>query len=1101
MSWIADLHIHSHFSMATSKDCTPASLWRWAGLKGVSLIGAGDFTHPGWRRELRETLVPAEPGFYKLPAEPSAEIPRQPEVRFVISGEISTIYKKNGQTRKVHHLIILPSLEAADRVSDRLEAMGMNLRSDGRPILGLDSYRLLEILLETAPEAIYIPAHIWTPHFSVFGSKSGFDDFYECYEDLSGAIDALETGLSSDPAMNWRWSALDRFKLVSNSDAHNPQNLAREANLFEAEFSYRGLQNALKGNGVDRLTGTIEFFPEEGKYHLDGHRGCQLCWEPAETIGAGGICPKCGKPITVGVLHRVVQLADRDRGFRPPGSRPYQSLAPLRQIIGDCLNLGVSSNKVEQLYFSLLRRFGPELVILREIATGELETVAGPLLATAVERIRKGELEIRPGYDGEYGVISIFTEAERQALQGQNGLFDFSLPRKKQRKLISEEAAAVLESRKRTAPETAGFQLSDEQQRIIHSTARFISVVAGPGAGKTRTLVEKIAYLTEKAGVNPGEITAVTFTNRAAGEIRDRLLQLFGAERKKVRQINLGTFHSLAWRILKQNPTGFTPDLLDQTEAKEIIEEILRENKIPRTAREAALAITIAKNSRFGSIAAGSNLDPRLELVYRLYQERLKFYRKWDFDDLIPKTVELWREAPPWLAPPRKSFQYLLIDEFQDLNPAQYELVKYWADECRQLMVIGDPNQSIYGFRGADGGYFERLVADYPETVAFRLTYNYRSPAPVIAAANALIAPEFRQNAAARDNSVSRKLYWIEAATEKNACRALVGEISNLLGGSTMLSAHGQAGKLKQNPNGERSFSLSEIAVLYRAGRQAAALEEALTIDGLPYRVVGRTGALESPMVKETLAFFRYLYHPDDRYLLRTVWRQSCWGLTPGELEKVNRLIYQESATLCPADWVNDPEIVREPGLARKIAELNQVVRYYQDRLQLKSTELLEDWMFRRGLAGVLELQQLLKISENYQDISGMLKALPLAEEADIIRYGRKVTGTEAITLSTIHAAKGLEFPAVFIYGVEEGLIPIDRALTGEALMEEERLFYVAVTRAQFNLYLINSQLRFQNGAVGPVEVSRFLRKIPPGLLEKREVKRESLHHKQLELF
>ena len=399
--------------MATSKLCDPVNLHRWAGLKGITLVGTGDFTHGGWRRELRENLVEAEPGFYRLRKEHQPEIPDQPDARFMISGEISSIYKKNGRTRKVHNLILLPSLEAADALSAKLESLGMNLHSDGRPILGLDSYRLFQMTLDVCPEAIFIPAHIWTPHFSVFGSNSGFDLIEECYEDLTPCISALETGLSSDPAMNWQWSALDRFRLISNSDAHNPQNLGREATVFEAELSYQGLRKALQGDATDRLAGTVEFFPEEGKYHYDGHRNCGISFTPEQTAQHNGLCPVCGKKVTVGVFNRITALADRPLGFQPEGAQPFQRLIPLKEIIGDVYNVGVNTRKVDTVYWALLREFGPELVILRDTDIERL-TQFDSAIGMAISRLRNGQVSIIPGYDGQYGVISVISEEERK---------------------------------------------------------------------------------------------------------------------------------------------------------------------------------------------------------------------------------------------------------------------------------------------------------------------------------------------------------------------------------------------------------------------------------------------------------------------------------------------------------------------------------------------------------------------------------------------------------------------------------------------------------------------------------------------------------------
>lgn len=407
MVWVADLHIHSHYSMATSKECDLEHLYLWAACKGISLLGTGDFTHPGWRRELESQLEPAEPGFYRLKKTPTVSIPNAPEVRFIVSGEISTIYKKDGRTRKVHHLILLPSLADAVAVSSRLETMGLNIKSDGRPILGLDSYRLFELVLEIAPEALLIPAHIWTPHFSVFGSNSGFDTIEECYGDLTQYIYALETGLSSDPPMNWRWSALDRFTLVSNSDAHNPRNLAREANLFAGVFSYQGVKQALQDPESGDFAGTLEFFPEEGKYHYDGHRNCQVCWRPEETMSQSGKCPVCGRKVTVGVLHRIATLADRPAGYRPAGAKAFQSLIPLVEIIGSALDKGITSKRVKQQYDELLLNLGPELAILRETPVAEIARVAGLPVSEGIQRLRTGKVNIQPGYDGAYGVVSL----------------------------------------------------------------------------------------------------------------------------------------------------------------------------------------------------------------------------------------------------------------------------------------------------------------------------------------------------------------------------------------------------------------------------------------------------------------------------------------------------------------------------------------------------------------------------------------------------------------------------------------------------------------------------------------------------------------------
>ncbi len=410
--YIADLHIHSHYSRATSKDCTPEYLDLWARRKGIDILGTGDFTHRGWREELKDKLVPAEEGLYRLKEEllrDSDYGTEFPSPRFVVSGEISSIYKKNGKVRKVHSIILLPGLEEAESLAKKLEAIG-NLHSDGRPILGLDCRDLLEIVLETCPQAIYIPAHIWTPHFSLFGAFSGFDSIEECFEDLTPYVHALETGLSSDPSMIRKWSALDRFQLISNSDAHSPAKLGREGNLMDIDLSYTGLWNAVqKGEG---LKGTIEFFPEEGKYHFDGHRKCNLCLSPEEAEQYAGKCPVCGRKLTTGVFHRIEQLADRKEGEAPEEGKYFEKLIPLPEVIAACMGYSTASKKVQSQYESMVKKLGTEFHILRDLPLQEISLAAGGLISEGIRRLREGDVEWSPGYDGEYGTFRLFEPGE-----------------------------------------------------------------------------------------------------------------------------------------------------------------------------------------------------------------------------------------------------------------------------------------------------------------------------------------------------------------------------------------------------------------------------------------------------------------------------------------------------------------------------------------------------------------------------------------------------------------------------------------------------------------------------------------------------------------
>lgn len=423
MHFIADLHIHSRYSRATSANMNLESLWKWAQLKGITVVGAGDFTHPKWFIEMKEKLEPIGNNLLKLKDNfKTNDIPDscRSEVYFMLTAEISTIYSKMGRTRKIHNLIFAPDFSVASRINTRLSRIG-NLSSDGRPILGLDAKHLLKIVLDTSPDAVLVPAHAWTPHFSVFGAESGFDSLSECFEELTPHIHAIETGLSSDPPMNWRLSTLDRITLISNSDAHSPAKLGREANIFSTEISYGAMIDAIKNR--KGFIGTIEFFPEEGKYHYDGHRSCGVNLSPKETIKNNYLCPVCGRRVTIGVMHRVEKLADRPLGFKPKNAPIYHSLIPLSEIIAETLKVGTNTKTVESQYLKLLRSLGNEFKILMESPLSDIEKAGSSSLSEAISKMRSGKVHISPGFDGEYGKIKILEEAERKEIKGQRTLF------------------------------------------------------------------------------------------------------------------------------------------------------------------------------------------------------------------------------------------------------------------------------------------------------------------------------------------------------------------------------------------------------------------------------------------------------------------------------------------------------------------------------------------------------------------------------------------------------------------------------------------------------------------------------------------------------
>lgn len=417
---IVDLHIHSHYSRATSKQCDFVGLYRWGKLKGINIIGTGDCTHPEWFSEMVEKLEPAEPGLFKLKDELAAPIDaslplnvRTALLRFVPSVEIASIYSKGGKVRKLHQLVVLPSMEAVSTMNARLERIG-NLKADGRPILGIDSKELLRHALEVDARVLYIPAHIWTPWFGMFGSKSGFDSIEEAFEELAPEIRAIETGLSSDPAMNRRVANLDNVAITSHSDAHSPQKLGREAPVVRSEVSYEAIIGAIKAND-ERLVGTIEFFPEEGKYHYDGHRACNVRFTPTETKAHNGVCPVCHKPLVIGVEHRLSELASRDE-TAVRNTKQVEYIIPLVEIIAELHGTKSTAGKaVNEEYHRVIAALGDEFTVLRSVSVDAVAAAGFPLLALSIERLRAGTVVRDPGYDGVFGTIKIFKDAHDRA--------------------------------------------------------------------------------------------------------------------------------------------------------------------------------------------------------------------------------------------------------------------------------------------------------------------------------------------------------------------------------------------------------------------------------------------------------------------------------------------------------------------------------------------------------------------------------------------------------------------------------------------------------------------------------------------------------------
>lgn len=410
MRFVVDFHIHSRYSRATSKDMDIPTLSKIAKMKGIDVLGTGDFTHHLWLEELKRDLEPDDQGLFY-----------HNSTCFILTAEVCNIYSKKDRLRKIHNIIIAPNFKVVDEINHVLARFG-KLSADGRPILKLDAEELVKIIMDISEDCLVVPGHIWTPWFSLFGANSGFDSIEECFGSQTENIYALETGLSSDPAMNWRWSKLDRYRLISNSDSHSPSRIGREANIFDTELDYGHIINVLKGKGEGKFLMTVEFFPEEGKYHYDGHRNCGICFAPDVSRKNNNRCPKCGRPLTVGVMHRVENLSDRPAGFVPSGAVPFKNLIPLDEIIASGLKMGVNTAAVKKEYDRLIQELGSEFDILLNVPEEELQEKIPEVIAEGIIRVRQGKVSILPGYDGEYGQIKIFGD-EEQTQQTQLNLF------------------------------------------------------------------------------------------------------------------------------------------------------------------------------------------------------------------------------------------------------------------------------------------------------------------------------------------------------------------------------------------------------------------------------------------------------------------------------------------------------------------------------------------------------------------------------------------------------------------------------------------------------------------------------------------------------
>ncbi|MCL1939839.1 MAG: UvrD-helicase domain-containing protein [Desulfovibrionaceae bacterium] len=1122
--FLADLHIHSRFSRATSRKLNLPLLAAWARLKGIAVLGTGDFTHPRWREELRDELILDEDsGLYvlKKPGDVAAVLPELPVdnlggtrpvrlereavehatglsvplTRFMLQGEISSIYKRGGKVRKVHNLVFMPTLEAADAFCLKLGELG-NLHSDGRPILGLDSRDLLELVLEAHPQAFLVPAHIWTPWFSLFGSKSGFDHLTDCYGDLSPEIFALETGLSSDPSMIRLWSELDNFRLVSNSDAHSGENLGRELNMFSGDISYAGMLQALKHPeqaGATVFRGTLEFFPEEGKYHMDGHRKCNVVLSPKETKALGGICPVCGEALTVGVLHRVMELADRDEPEYQPGDGQigkdgcgFISFVALTEILGEILGVGSKSRKVSDMYASVLERFGPELSILRDAPEADLARFFPPL-GEAVGRMRRGEVHLQGGYDGEYGVVRMFSDKEREeilrgsgaasrrrggvqtlglALPGTPPDIPPSIPedtpsaparsparspsRSKTRRTGQQDAghpdpdedfifscadeeaplvpfADVAEDSPAVAGTPEG--LTPEQERAVCAGPSPVLVLAGPGTGKTRTLIARILHLLDE-GIGSRRILAVTFTRRAASEMDTRLTAALAPGSALPRT---DTLHALALELWHKTHAD-VPVLLSEEDARRVFAEA-NPDETPQAIREAWQIVNLARERLEIPL-------PEYEVMGDRYMAQKNAWNLADYTDLL----EFWLEqitsglfTSPW--------GHVLVDEVQDLSPLQLTLVRsLFPGSGEGFFGIGDPDQSIYGFRGAHGKSLEFFRAAWPSLECIHLTRNYRSRGGILEAAHSVLGPQASGGPLIPARQEKAGLHIFDAPSAEAEANWIADRAAELIGLGSHTLADAKAAAHPSLHHKEADHSPGEIAVLVRTHALASVYRKALARKGVP---------VSEPVGDAFWADERVglILHAAGRML----------GIAVAEEER------DRAVPVCP-----DKVLAKGPlGVAAYLAAFPP----FDDRFW-QSTPF----------------RALVKAYNENNGWAGLISWISLQNELELVR-----AKGEKVQVISMHAAKGLEFRTVFVPALEDGLIPFagPDLLTGKFLekgaatapdrdeAEERRLLYVALTRAKDFLYLSHADKRMLYGRELRLRPSRFLDAISRELLSR----------------
>ncbi len=1084
MRFFADLHIHSYYSRATSKKLNLEHLYQWGQIKGLQVIATGDITHPKWLEEMQSKLDDAGNGFFKLKKELSRPLKKSVPATcwsdpfFILSGEISCIYKKD-KVRKVHHVVFFPSFESVKAFQTKLNRIG-NIHSDGRPILGLDSRDLLELVLETDSRGYLIPAHIWTPWFSLLGSKSGFDTIEECFEDLSSHIFALETGLSSDPPMNWRLSMLDGLNLVSNSDAHSPEKLAREANIFDAELSYDGLFSALQDIQSSDFLGTVEFFPQEGKYHMDGHRKCNKMMFPDETMANNGLCPVCGKPAVLGVSYRVEELADRKEGEKPLTAKSFYSLIPLDEVISQVFNVGSKSKRVKGAYDSMVGELGSELTILMDLPIDEIKSKFNPVVAEAIHRMRSGKVDPVPGYDGEFGIIRIFNEQERHELYNQKSLFVFENKAADTKKPYSSKKPKKIRKRNKLEDSTdTSFELNGQQQQAVSHLGPPLIVQAGPGTGKTRTLTQHLVYLINSNQAMPEQILAITFTNKSTEEMRVRLEKAVGTI--KVEKMHIHTFHAFGAKLLRSIDSFFGRNcdfIIVDPQQDMLLRHLIKERSRHRLTKTVMEKISWAKSQLYKPDNMPSSLLAEMPVnfleIYKAYEATLKEQNALDYDDLIYYPVQILRNEPEvrrkWL----NQLVVIAVDEFQDINCAQYELFKIFALSAQDVFVIGDPDQAIYGFRGASRTFFLSFTHDFPNAQTIHLSQNFRSAQNILSASVQMLRGEIDNRRLWSNIDPDVKCQIHKARTERAEAEFIVHQIERILGGTSHFSMDS---KRVDDREGAEDLAFSDFAILLRSKNILPPILEALVRSGIPHETLTDQRLSRDSVIQQIIDSLRVaLNHKSTSYLrlLQRFYAESGKGVSPREFS---------GQTEPPEDISEYLEFVNELQDLTDKTSVYDIIAFVAKRLHLNTEP---------------SYKRLLALAQPYgKKLAGFLDFLLLQKEIDT--YDER---GDRVHLLTLHASKGLEFPVVFIPAIEDNILPY-RQHTQPDIEEEKRLLYVGMTRAQKYLYLSHSDKRTLFGKTRQQTRSFLLESISQSLLQQQYMQKRTKQRvrDQLDLF